>query len=113
MGRKVYFNLDVHKVYPLVNLLLIGLSGIGKSTAIIAMGLTDAGHDFPFYSVDLAPQLVAGADSALKAHDVRDRVILIQGDSSAVVRQLPGKFDVVFVDGDHSYDGVTADTGCW
>jgi hypothetical protein len=81
----------------------------GKSTAIIAMALIDAGLPFPFFSVDLAPELVPEADRNLTAHELRDRVILIQGDSSTVVRQLPGQFDVVFVDGDHSYDGVTAD----
>lgn len=34
LGRRVYFDLDVHRVYPLINLLLIGPSGIGKSTAL-------------------------------------------------------------------------------
>lgn len=34
LGRRVYFDLDVHRVYPLLNLLLIGPSGIGKSTAL-------------------------------------------------------------------------------
>lgn len=34
IGRNVYFDQDVHRVYPLLNLLLIGPSGIGKSTAI-------------------------------------------------------------------------------
>jgi len=34
LGRNVYFDQDVHRTYPLLNLLLIGPSGIGKSTAI-------------------------------------------------------------------------------
>ena len=34
LGRRVHFELDVHRVYPLMNLLLIGPSGIGKSTAL-------------------------------------------------------------------------------
>lgn len=34
LGRSVWINLDIHTVYPLLNLLLIGPSGIGKSTAL-------------------------------------------------------------------------------
>lgn len=34
LGRRVWFDLDVHRVFPLMNLLLIGPSGIGKSTAL-------------------------------------------------------------------------------
>lgn len=34
LGRDVYFDQDVHRVFPLLNVLLIGPSGIGKSTSI-------------------------------------------------------------------------------
>jgi hypothetical protein len=34
LGRNVFFDQDVHRVFPLLNLLLIGPSGIGKSTSI-------------------------------------------------------------------------------
>lgn len=34
LGRRVYFDLDVHRLYPLINLLLIAPSGVGKSTAL-------------------------------------------------------------------------------
>lgn len=34
IGRRAYFDLDVHRVFPLINLLLIGPSGVGKSTAL-------------------------------------------------------------------------------
>ena len=38
------------------------------------------------------------------------RIILHEGDSSAVVRQFSeGYFDAIYVDGDHSYDGVRRD----
>ena len=39
LGRSVYLNLDIHTIYPMLNLLLIGPSGIGKSTAIDAIGM--------------------------------------------------------------------------
>src|SRR5271168_5182228 len=34
LGRSVWISLDIHTVFPLMNLLLIGPSGIGKSTAL-------------------------------------------------------------------------------
>jgi hypothetical protein len=34
LGRSVYFGQDFRRLYPMLNLLLIGPSGIGKSTAI-------------------------------------------------------------------------------
>lgn len=34
IGRRAYMDLDVHRIFPLMNLLLIGPSGIGKSTAL-------------------------------------------------------------------------------
>lgn len=34
LGRRVWFDQDVHTLYPMLNLLLIGPSGTGKSTAI-------------------------------------------------------------------------------
>lgn len=34
LGRKIWYNQDFRKLWPMLNLLLIGPSGIGKSTAI-------------------------------------------------------------------------------
>jgi hypothetical protein len=34
IGRRAWMDLDVHRIFPLFNLLLIGPSGIGKSTAL-------------------------------------------------------------------------------
>ena len=42
--------------------------------------------------------------------EIAGRIILHEGDSSAVVRQFSeGYFDAIYVDGDHSYDGVRRD----
>ena len=39
LGRRVWVDLDIHTTYPLMNLLLIGPSGIGKSTALVDMAM--------------------------------------------------------------------------
>lgn len=47
IGRRSYFDLDVHRVFPLMNLLLIGPSGIGKSTALRDIALKSLIQNLP------------------------------------------------------------------
>ena len=65
LGRKVWFDQDAHTLFPMVNLLLIGPSGIGKSTSILKIGkpLLDS------LPVELKPQFVNGAATPEKLHD--------------------------------------------
>lgn len=48
MGRQTWIDLDVHQVYPILNLLFLGPSGVGKSSAIrIGFQLFEAGVNRP------------------------------------------------------------------
>jgi predicted O-methyltransferase YrrM len=66
-------------------------------------------------SLDVDPA-VAGSDRslerALERYDLRDRATLEIADSRAYPVE-PGAYDIVFVDGDHTYDGVRADVERW
>jgi len=63
VGRRAWFTHDVHTLYPMLNLLLIGPSGIGKSTAItMAFKLV---HEL---MEPLRPQVVAGSSTPEKLH---------------------------------------------
>ena len=42
---------------------------------------------------------------------VTERVIVLRGFSQAMESQMPPSFDFVFVDGDHSYQGIKTDWG--
>lgn len=65
LGRKIYFSLDVHKVYPLLNLLLIGPSGIGKSTAMRDIAVN---HLIPMLPEDMRPNLLTGKSTKEAIH---------------------------------------------
>lgn len=83
----------------------------GKSTAVIAMGLRDGaqGIGAPFYSVELQDKYLPIAQEHLRERGLLELVTLLQGDSALAVAELPGSFDTIFVDGDHSYEGVMRD----
>ena len=44
---------------------------------------------------------------------IASRIIRIWGDSKAVGKAWPYGVDIVFVDGDHGYDGVKGDISAW
>jgi protein-L-isoaspartate O-methyltransferase len=81
----------------------------GKSTAVLATGLREGGTTGPLYSVEIQDKHRPIAEGHLRDRGLLDLVTLLQGDSATIIAQLPGKFDTVFVDGDHSYEGVTRD----
>jgi hypothetical protein len=64
LGRKVHFKKDVHTVWPMLNLLLLGPSGLGKSTSIMmARTLLEK------VPLTEQPQFLEGAATTEKLHD--------------------------------------------
>src|SRR6185369_4695642 len=66
IGRKVWLDQDVHTIYPIVNLLLIGPSGIGKSTSLRDMAMKSLVSTLPD---DLRPFVVSGKSTKEALHD--------------------------------------------
>lgn len=80
----------------------------GKSTICLAMGARDCGRQ-RLYSIEYDQGLVETATENLRSRALLSGVELIAGDSSTIVEKLDMSFDTVFVDGDHSYEGVKCD----
>ena len=90
----------------------------GGSTIVAA---TAMGAGAQLYSYDLHakltglydyPQLDQETRDTLERLGVNDRVHLIVGDSTTA-EPPPGLVDLVFIDGDHSYEGARADFDRW
>jgi predicted O-methyltransferase YrrM len=81
----------------------------GGSTFLMAC----ANEDVPIHSVDIAPQDDDRLRHFLAKYGVGGNVNLIVGDSQNVKYPEVGDVDMLFVDGDHSYDGCKADLENW
>jgi predicted O-methyltransferase YrrM len=83
----------------------------GGSTLVLAL----ANRTVPIYSIDIAPKDDQRLQLILDEHEVGDNVRLLVGDSQhgAFAEIGPESFDLLFVDGDHSYDGCLADLEHW
>jgi predicted O-methyltransferase YrrM/organic radical activating enzyme len=93
---------------------------IGSMCGIIAMSLAEKYPNRQFTCVDAFVSghgTIAGEKETflrnLREHNLNN-VELIEGDSLDVVPTLSGPFDVVFIDGNHSYEYVLGDAlNCW
>ncbi len=81
----------------------------GGSTLLLASAL---GAGSTLWSYDLAPHDDDALADALGRYGLADRVRLVVGDSRTV-EPPPAPLDLLFVDGDHRYEGVRADTERW
>lgn len=84
----------------------------GKSTAVLAMGLRDGnatGAGGPIYSIECNDKYEPIAEEHLRKRGLLDLVRPVRGDSATAIPALRGRFDTVFIDGDHSYAGFTRD----
>ncbi len=82
----------------------------GGSTLVFA----HANKDVPIYSIDINPiddQLLGTVMSQCKV--ARNDVHLIIGDSQKTKYTVIHRYDVLFVDGDHSYQGCLNDLNNW
>ncbi len=82
----------------------------GKSATVLATALRDAGRYVQFYSLDIDRQALESAGATLAARGLGRYVTLVHGSVTALVRAVPAlEPRFVFLDGDHSAEGLGRD----
>jgi cephalosporin hydroxylase len=82
----------------------------GRSVITMATALTDAGRRGPIVSVDTDPGAVMLAHRYVRSHRVEEKVVFVCQSVGRFLEAMPGyRPSLVFVDGDHSADGVRSD----
>ena len=88
----------------------------GASAILIADGLREYGYEGKVYSVDLFPRQndLKKAIRTVQAFDLESRIELCKGSTKKWAEELQDKhFKFIFVDADHSLDGVKNDFYNW
>jgi predicted O-methyltransferase YrrM len=82
----------------------------GKSGVLMATAARDAGSSAVVISLDTDGEAQARAEAAARSHGVHGRLWPVLGSVAAFFAANPGFApSLVFLDGDHSYDGVSRD----
>ena len=69
--------------------------------------------DVPVHSIDMAPQDDERLKRYFAEHKVGENVNLIVGDSQHTKYDAIGPLDLLFIDGQHTYDGCMSDIRNW
>ncbi|MEA2393726.1 MAG: hypothetical protein QOJ82_1617 [Solirubrobacteraceae bacterium] len=100
-------------LYVLASLARVGVVETGRLRGGSTFLLACANPRVPIFSVDISPKDDEGLSELMARRRVGANVELVVGDSRNVDYPEVGDIDLLFVDGDHSYDGCLADLRNW
>ena len=82
----------------------------GRSTVLLATARRDSGRDGLVVTMDISHEFLAEARETIAAAGLGSRVLILQGTREALAGAVPPMTPgLVFVDGDHTYEGVARD----
>ena len=90
-----------------------GILEVGRFNGGSTFLLACAAPNVSIHSIDITPQDDELLRRQFEAHQVGSNVSLITGDSQHARYDTVGPVDLLFIDGDHSYDGCMADIRNW
>ena len=96
-----------------------GLQGISVRTGSSSLALLEARSDLILTTIDIQAQdspfgSLYAERKAVEVAGFQDRLFQIHGDSKTVGQHWNGEqFNMVFIDGDHSYEGCSGDIVAW
>jgi predicted O-methyltransferase YrrM len=88
-----------------------GILEIGRFNGGSTFLLACANQGVPIHSIDNAPKNDELLRTLLRENAVGNNVVLIVNDSK--ISKPIGPVDLIFIDGDHSYEGCAADLATW
>ncbi len=91
----------------------LGIIETGRFNGGSCFLMACAAPTVPIYSIDFGPQNDGLLVSLFRQHGVGENVDLIVGDSQKTKYPQIGKVDILFIDGDHSYEGCMNDIVNW
>jgi predicted O-methyltransferase YrrM len=91
----------------------VGIVETGRFNGGSCFVMAGAAPDVPLHSIDIAPQNDDRLRSLFLEHDVGRKVDLIVGDSQKAKYEQINAIDVLYIDGDHSYNGCMNDILNW
>jgi len=100
-------------VFLLAHLAGVGVVETGRLRGGSTFLMACANPRVPIWSIDIAPADDDGLRALMRRHGVGENVDLIVGDSQNGGYPQVGDIDLLFVDGDHSYQGCLADLRNW
>ena len=104
---------EMEFLYMVARRAKVGIVEIGRYNGGSTFLLACAAPGVPIHSIDIAPQNDDLLKELFATHEVGRNVTLIVGDSQHTHYDSVGPIDVLFIDGDHSYDGCMADIRNW
>lgn len=104
---------EIEYLFSVARRCRIGIIETGRFNGGSCFVMACAAPHVPLYSIDIKPRGDDLLRQLFAQHGVGSKVDLIVGDSQRTRYEQVGKVDLLFIDGDHTYEGCKNDLENW